>query len=278
MDFVSIDSFEIGNTVNGFFLCKKKHIKTTRLGDTYLDLLLKDSTGTIRAKVWSNVDHFSNRFNEGDIIAAKGIIISYNDTNEINIKFIKAVIDDSYIEYGFSESLIFEEISQSKEKLIKYIFLKIKSLDRKHSILLNKIYKSNLDKVESIPLPIEYFEKNGGYLLFIYKTLHLFEKIKSDYKELDYNKVITCILLFKLGYLDYYNLDSTFSVSEKGKALEPHVIGMKILMKTLLSYSKIAEKEEIYYYQCIFNKNSSADKNIDFVKSLIDLQITCNNY
>ena len=49
-------------------------------------------------------------------------------------------------------------------------------------------------------------------------------------------------------------------------------------MEVLLSYSKIAEKEEIYYYQCIFNGNGSADKNIDFVKSLIDLQITCNNY
>ena len=92
------------------------------------------------------------------------------------------------------------------------------------------------------------------------------------------NQILDLKELFKLGYLDYYNLESTFSVSEKGKALEPHVIGMKILMKTLLSYSKIAEKEEIYYYQCIFNKNCSADKNIDFVKSLIDLQITCNNY
>ena len=32
-----------------------------RLGDEYIDLMLEDSTGSIRAKVWSNIDYYKHQ-------------------------------------------------------------------------------------------------------------------------------------------------------------------------------------------------------------------------
>ena len=83
---ISIKNFKVGQDVSGFYLCKDKYIKKTRLGDSYIDLILQDSTGKIRAKIWNHAKHFSNNFMKNDIVAVKGSIIEFNHENEFNIK------------------------------------------------------------------------------------------------------------------------------------------------------------------------------------------------
>ena len=61
MQLFSIKDFKIGHTISGFYLCKEKYVKKTRLGDAYIDLVLQDATGKIRAKVWSHAKYFSNK-------------------------------------------------------------------------------------------------------------------------------------------------------------------------------------------------------------------------
>ena len=37
-----INSFKVGNLIKGFFLCKEKYFKSTRLGDPFIDLIIAD--------------------------------------------------------------------------------------------------------------------------------------------------------------------------------------------------------------------------------------------
>ena len=59
-----VKDFKVGMSIRGFYLCKYVENKMTRLGDEYLDLILEDDSGTIRAKVWSFVDNFKCLFNK----------------------------------------------------------------------------------------------------------------------------------------------------------------------------------------------------------------------
>ena len=111
-----IKKIKVGQNISGFYLCKNKYIKKTRLGDLYIDLILQDSTGKIRAKIWSNAKHFSNNFMENDIVAVKGSIIEFNHENELNIKSINVANNDFYLEYGYSNSLILGSNSISIKK------------------------------------------------------------------------------------------------------------------------------------------------------------------
>ena len=52
---IPISKFKSGETIQGFYLCVEKYLRHTRSGELYLDLLLKDQTGQINAKVWDNV-------------------------------------------------------------------------------------------------------------------------------------------------------------------------------------------------------------------------------
>ena len=59
---VPISKFKEGDTVQGFYLCVEKHLRHTRAGDLYLDLVLKDRTGQVQGKVWDKVEKFHQKF------------------------------------------------------------------------------------------------------------------------------------------------------------------------------------------------------------------------
>ena len=140
MKLFPIKKFKVGQDIFGFYLCRKKYIKKTRLGDAYIDLILQDSTGKIRAKIWNHVEHFSNNFIKNNVVAIKGSIIEFNNENELNIKFINAVTENFYLEYHYSNSLIIGDVSKSIKDFKKYIIGKIKSLSEEYSKFLITIF------------------------------------------------------------------------------------------------------------------------------------------
>ena len=106
--FFQIKELECGDFVRGFYLCKNINYKITRLGDEYVDLFLEDSTGSIRAKIWSNVNYYKNQIDTLYPVAVKGKVISYNDNLEIDISVIKTINNDLYVKYGYNENLLFK--------------------------------------------------------------------------------------------------------------------------------------------------------------------------
>ena len=122
MELTNIQSFKLGSSIKGFFLCYQKHLKTTRLGDPFIDVILKDNTGSIRGKVWRHVEYFSTKFEKGDVVAVKGSIIKFNNTNEVSLTFINAISEDFYSEYGYSSDIIIGTVDKSIKVLYSYIF------------------------------------------------------------------------------------------------------------------------------------------------------------
>ena len=264
----SIKNFKVGQDVSGFYLCKDKYIKKTRLGDSYIDLILQDSTGKIRAKIWNHAKHFSSNFIKNDIVAVKGSIIEFNHKNELNIKSINVISDDSYSEYGYSNSLILGSRPASIKKNKKYILGKIQSLPEKYSNFLIKIYNLRNSKIEKIPIDKEIFFSKGGLLKYTYSLLKIHDTI-SDYYDIDNDRVILCILLMNIGYINYYN-DDLFTISEDGKASNVDILGINLLLETLNDYNQI-DDDRSFLKQCILLNNAKYDKNIHFVKHLISL-------
>ena len=60
---IPISKFKSGETIQGFYLCVEKYLRHTRSGELYLDLVLKDKTGQINAKVWDNVKEYEKKQN-----------------------------------------------------------------------------------------------------------------------------------------------------------------------------------------------------------------------
>ena len=54
-----------------------KFDEISKNGDYYIDLFLRDKTGQINAKIWHFCDFYDLMFNEGDLVAVKGIVKNY---------------------------------------------------------------------------------------------------------------------------------------------------------------------------------------------------------
>ena len=270
MKLTTINSFKLGSQIKGFFLCHQKYLKTTRFGDPFIDLVLKDSTGFIRGKIWSNVEYFSSKFNEGDVVAVKGDIIQFNNGQEICLKFINIASGDFYSEYGYSPDLIIGKINKSTQTLYTHTIKNINSLSSKHRQFMLNLYEKNKSKIQTIPIEKKDYYLKGGYLLFIYNLINTYNNISKKYKKIDREKALICILLSHIGYMDYFNSKRIFSVSKKGHLLGYKILGVNILIDNFPK--DINENDKIFYEQCVLMDENIEDKNIKFVKHLIELE------
>ncbi len=101
-----IHEFKEGADIRGFFLCVEKHIRNTRSGDPYLDLVLRDKTGQITAKVWKEVSEYQDKFSAGDAVVVAGQVDFYLDKLQLNIKKINVASVQDYGRYGYDPALI----------------------------------------------------------------------------------------------------------------------------------------------------------------------------
>ena len=108
--------------LQGFYLCLEKKILKKKDGSIYLNLLLQDKSGVIRARIWDNVQRLSKKFSIGDPVAVKGITYQYGENLLIKIENISRADEKKYKQYGFKASDLMVDsltqlISKKRQKL-----------------------------------------------------------------------------------------------------------------------------------------------------------------
>ena len=137
----SIDKFKEGESIQGFYLCFEKHIRHNRNGDLYIDLRLRDKSGSINAKIWDNVKVLNQKFESGDPVAISGDVESFMERPHLIIKKINRASVQYYGRYGYDPSLIVPSSNFNASDMWKSIVRIIKSINSKF------IYFSKCKKV-----------------------------------------------------------------------------------------------------------------------------------
>ena len=132
MKSVFINNLVSDMKLQGFYLCIQKRIRRKRDGSPYIDLLLQDKSGIIRARIWDNVDKLIRKFDVGDPIALKGITYSYGDNLFIKIKNINRASIDKYKKYGFEPSDLIPTSKLNVKQLWIQLQKEIKTISKPH--------------------------------------------------------------------------------------------------------------------------------------------------
>ena len=88
MKSILISNLVSGMKLQGFYLCTQKKMRRKKDGSIYLDLLLQDKSGLVRARLWDNVESLSKKFDIGNPVAIKGTTYKYGENIFIKIKNI----------------------------------------------------------------------------------------------------------------------------------------------------------------------------------------------
>ena len=137
----NISELKEGKTIQGFFLCVEKNLRHSKNGDPYLDLVLRDKTGKISAKIWNKINEFELKFNSGDAVAIKGKMEIYQNKKYLIIDRINKATVQGYARFGFDPSLIIPSAKVDPKTMWKELskyFKQIKNLK------LRKMFTKNL--------------------------------------------------------------------------------------------------------------------------------------
>ena len=197
---VTISNFKEGKTIQGFFLCLEKSLRHSRNGDLYIDIIIRDQTGKINAKIWDKVNEFDKKFQNGDAVAIKGTVEVYQKKIYLIIKRINKATVQNYARYGFDPALISPSAKVDSKIMWKETLLIIKTIK---SPVLRKmvmmVYDQYKNKIIIFPDSVS---KNHNYISGLLEHILSMAKIGSflaKYYKLNKDIVLVSIFFLDLG-------------------------------------------------------------------------------
>lgn len=225
--------FQENAAIQGFYLCKKKYLRTTRAGELYLDLILQDKTGEIGAKVWDRVTEYSQKFKTGDAVAVRGRVEIFQDRLQVVVGRINAATEAKYGRYGFKEELLVPTSPHDPDKMWAELGRIIKNMShRPLKKLVTDIYRKHKANLMKLPASLTmHYPYRSGYLEHVLSMARMGRRLASHYKA-NGDLLLAGILLHGVG-----------KVRELGDELVPdytdegHFVGHTVLGRDMVRES-----------------------------------------
>ena len=109
----------LNKEISGDYLVLQKELREGSR-DFYIRMRLGDKTGSIAANVWNNAKSIADKFQEGDVIRVKAVVISYKSQLQLTINKLQRLVEDQYDIIDFVETTK-RDVNQLSEKLFSYI-------------------------------------------------------------------------------------------------------------------------------------------------------------
>jgi len=240
MKLTAIRDFQENTTIQGFFLCLEKRLKTTKTGDYYLDLRLQDATGRIQSKIWDQVDHFHSQFDSGDPIAAKGVVEKYGGVLQLNCTHVARATKERYGQYGFREELLIPTIQEDRRLLWKALMGLITGIKDKHlKGLLRHIFRTYKDTVMRLPASVSHHHpERGGFLQHLVSTGQIASMLAGHYPRIDGDLLLAGVLIHDIGMVRGISTGLEGGYTDEGHLIGHVVLGRDILRETIKTVDK----------------------------------------
>jgi len=82
-----------GDEVDAIFACTRKERRIARTGSPYLDVELRDASGSIRARAFRDADVLEGRFARGELVHVRGRVGRYRDELQLELDAIARAPD-----------------------------------------------------------------------------------------------------------------------------------------------------------------------------------------
>ena len=225
-----IANFKDGDSIQGFYLCVEKHLRHTRSGDLFLDLRLRDRTGSIKGKIWDNVDKLNEKFNAGDPVAVSGNVDSFKERPQLVVKKINRASVQYYGRYGYDPSLIVPASSKNPNEMWKAITKIIRSIKsnplRK---LVSMIYRENKEILLVHPASVKmHHNYRSGFIEHVLSMAEIANQLAVHY-QLDRDLLISGVFLHNIGKIIEISSDLEAKYTDEGNFIGHIVISRDIV-------------------------------------------------
>lgn len=228
----NISEYSVGEDAQLFLLLTKIEKKTTRTGKDFLNLELRDLSGTISAKMWNGFEVFYQSTSEGKIVKVDCKFDEYNGLSQLIINKIRLAKENDNVTHS-------DFLPRSQRNLDEMK----KEWENETTNLSNSHLKALLLKIFDEETKEKYFNVPAGkawHHAYIHGLLeHTLEIVKicktacAIHPELNRDLVIAGAILHDFGKVEELTYETNFDYTDKGKLIGHIVIAaMRIEEKT----------------------------------------------
>jgi len=185
--------------------------------DFYLRLKLADNTGSIMGNIWNNARSISEKFQVGDVIKVKGIIISYKSQLQVTVNKIQKLEPEAYDLSDF-----IEQTSKDVDKLLAKLFQYIDSInDEDYKSLLLAFFddKELLTQFSQAPAAKSWHHNYlGGLLEHTIAVTNICNLLAGNYP-VERDLLVTGALLHDIGKILEYSVTAAIEFTSTGRLL-----------------------------------------------------------
>lgn len=228
-----VSDLQDGQALTAFFLVGVKEIRTSqRTGKSWLELALRDRTGSIPAKMWDNFEALAKTFEADDVVQIRGRVKLYNGQKEMTLEqIVPAAVRD----YDLSDFLA--HTKYDVEKLFVELTAAIAGVRNPwiKQLLENVVNdQAIVPKLKRAPAAMSMHHAFvGGLLEHTVSLIGLGRAVVTHYPELDADVLLAGIVLHDIGKIDELSYERATNYTTAGRLLGHITIG------TLLVREKI---------------------------------------
>ena len=215
------------------FLVRSKEIRQKKTGEPYLSLLLGDRTGQVDAKMWDNVtDTMLDTFDRDDFVKVKGLVQIFQNRPQITIHNVRR-LDDSEIDFAD----YFPSSRRDPEEMWTELRNTTAAIGNLHLKALVDALLDDEDvarRYRRAPAAKQIHHAYlGGLLEHVLSLCALARAVSAHYPHIDYDLLLTGVVLHDIGKIYELNYDRGFSYSDEGQLLGHMTIALRMVADTL---------------------------------------------
>jgi len=220
---VWIKDIRAEDDIKGCYLVKQKRLGITKVGKSYLNLVLADRTGELEAKVWDNADQLSSLFQDGDIIEIQGRAGSYRGRIQITISGLNGIHGE------MDPALFLESTPENLPEMMKSLRGILSKIKDGHLKALNDRFLADRDFVSAFKKApaAKNFHHNylGGLLEHTLSICKMASQVADHYSQLDRDLLITASFLHDIGKIHEFGYELKIDYTHEGRLLGHLVMG-----------------------------------------------------
>jgi 3'-5' exoribonuclease len=236
-----VSDLQDGQAVLSLFLVAVKEIRTSqRSGKSWLELALRDRTGSIPAKMWDNFEALAKTFEADDVVQIRGRVKLYNGQKEMTLEqIVPAAVRD----YDLSDFLA--HTKHDVEKLFG-------DLSAAVAAVKNPWIKWLLESVVTDPAIVPKLKRApaamtmhhafvGGLLEHTVSLIGLGRAVAAHYPELDFDVLLAGIVLHDIGKIDELSYERATNYTTVGRLLGHITIGTLLVREKIKAIAGFPE-------------------------------------
>jgi 3'-5' exoribonuclease len=219
----------------GFFLCARKEVRTGK-GGAYLALVLQDTSGEIKAKVFQDVDIMREEFDAGEFVKVQARGNLFNQRLELVLDKIRRVDAPRDALDGFREEDCIPCSTRPLDEMWQELQAQIASVESPFiRELLARILAQHGDRLRIWPAAQSvHHAYRGGLLEHVLKIIDSVKFLAASY-DADHDLLVAGAILHDIGKLQELSYGVTTEYSVEGNLVGHITMGAQLVREVGLA-------------------------------------------